>query len=77
MDLKKADLSIHIDEVLEPALMASLVDDLTHLGGVLGVHSGMDQEHDVLVEYNTYACSSREILNRLQGQALHAHLMGF
>ena len=76
MDIKLADVTLHIDETLNSEQLQSIEESLRALEGVVSVHNGQKTPHLAMVEYNPDITSSTDILTRVTNQGVHAELIG-
>jgi hypothetical protein len=76
MDLKKTDITVHIDETLDPPHREEVRHSLCTLPGVIEVHSRAETPHLMVVEYNPYSLKSEDILHAVTCRGLHAELIG-
>jgi hypothetical protein len=76
MDLKKTDITVHIDETLDPARREEVRHSLCTLPGVFEVRNRDETPHLMVVEYNPYSLKSDEILRAVTCRGLHAELIG-
>ncbi len=76
MEIKLADITLHIDENLNSEQRLSIEESIRALDGVVSVHNGQKTPHLAMVEYNPDTTSSAEILNRVTNQGVHAELIG-
>jgi len=76
MDINLADVTIHIDETLEPAKRHALVDQVREVNGVVGVGYHDDKPHLMIIEYDPDKTSSAELLQTVKAQGVHAELIG-
>ncbi len=76
MDIKLADVTLHIDENLTAEQRETIEESLRALEGVVSVHNGQKTPHLAMVEYNPDLTSSADILNRVTNQGVHAELIG-
>ena len=71
-----ADVTLHVDEVLEKETRAKLEKDLHSLEGVTGVRSSNKTPHLIVVSYDARHLKSKDILRCVLGDRLHAELIG-
>lgn len=78
MDIDLADVTLHIDEELEPDQLGALEDALRARDGVVSVHfnTSVKHPHLAVVEFNPVKVSSRDLLSILRYQGLHGELVG-
>ena len=70
------DITIHIDETLDPARMESLRDILLNDNGVMTADYRRENLHLMVVGYDPQATSSQTLLRTVQAQDMHAELIG-
>ena len=70
------DITIHIDETLDPARMESLRDILLNDNGVMTADYRRENLHLMVVGYDPQATSSQTLLRTVQAQGMHAVLIG-
>ena len=70
------DITIHIDETLDPARMESLRDILLNDNGVMTADYRRENLHLMVVGYDPQATSSQTLLRTVQAQGMHAELIG-
>lgn len=71
-----ADVTIHVDESLDQAARAKLVDDLRSQEGVVSVQPSEKAPHLLIVRYDSGHATSQKILKVVLGEKLHAELIG-
>ncbi len=71
-----ADVTLHIDEILEQEARAQLEKDLRSLDGVTSVDVSKKTPHLIVVTYDPDHAKSKDILNVVFGEHLHAELIG-
>jgi hypothetical protein len=76
MDIKLADITIHIDQNLEPERRAQIENVVRAIDGVISFHNPNDRPHLTVVEYDPDKTSSAAILSAVTGQGVHAELIG-
>ena len=76
MDLSKTDITVHIDENLDPSRRAEVRSSLCDLPGVIEVLNRDETPHLLVVEYNPYSLNSQQILRMVQRNGVHAELIG-
>jgi len=76
MNLKKTDITLHVDETLDAQRRAELRRSLCTLPGVFDVVNRDETPHLMVVEYNPYSLKSDEILRTVTRRGLHAELIG-
>jgi hypothetical protein len=75
MNAHQANILIHVDETVAPGQSAALAHMLGQVAGVTQV-SPTAKSHLTLVEYDPAITRASAILGRVQGQSLHAQLVG-
>lgn len=75
-NLHLADLTLHVDEILEKETRAQLEKDLRSLEGVTSVRSSGKTPHLIVVTYDPHHAKSKDILKVALGEHLHAQLIG-
>jgi cell division protein FtsX len=76
MSIKLVDLTVHIDEDLDPEQRITVEDSLRALDGVVSVHNSSKTPHLTIVQYNPDEMDSKRILKRITDQGAHAELIG-
>lgn len=76
MDINLADVTIHIDETLEPDKRHALVDAVREIDGVVGIGYHDDKPHLMIIEYDPGKTSSATLLQAVKAQGVHAELLG-
>jgi len=75
-DIKLSDVTIHVDETMDSGARERLEADLRTQEGVVSVHTSDKTPHLVVVTYDPDHTRSREILNTIMSEHLHAELIG-
>ncbi len=76
MDIKLADVTIHIDKNLSSEQRGTIEESLRALDGVVSIHNPDKTPHLTLVEYDPDVITSQKILGRVTDQGTHAELVG-
>ena len=76
MDIKMADVMIHVDEELGELRQQELVDSMRHQKGVVSVGHHEEKSHLMVVEYNPVETDSMHLLSAVQAEGVHAELIG-
>jgi cell division protein FtsX len=76
MDNKLVDVTLHIDENLNPEQRETIEESLRALDGVISVHNSDKTPHLTIVEYDPADMDSQKILKRVTDQGAHAELVG-
>ncbi|MEN8174447.1 MAG: ATP-binding protein [Pseudomonadota bacterium] len=76
MDIHLADVTIHIDETLDPARRGEIETQIRAVDGVVSVHSADRTPHLAIVEYNPEKTTSSVILDTVTAQGVHAEMIG-
>ncbi len=76
MDIQLADITIHVDEILDVEERARLVSSLRAIDGVVSVHNPDERQHLVVVGYRPDKTSAQAFLNCLREQSVHGELIG-
>ena len=71
-----ADVVVHVDETLDAEARAKLEKDLRSQDGVLSLQSSEKTPHLIVVKYDPFHTKSKEILEVVLGEHLHAELIG-
>jgi hypothetical protein len=76
MDIKLADVTIHIDKNLSSEQRGTTEESLRALDGVVSIHNPDKTPHLILVEYDPDVITSHVIQGRVTDQGTHAELVG-
>ena len=76
MNIQLADVTVHIDQTLEPQQRARVEDALRAVDGVVSVHIPDQRPHLAVVGYSPQKTTSGLILNTVTSQGVHAELIG-
>ena len=76
MDIQLADVTIHVDESLEPARRAEIEQKLRAIDGVVSVHNPDNKPHLAVVEYDPQKVRSEVLLQAVRAENVHAELIG-
>ncbi|MEN8129463.1 MAG: ATP-binding protein [Pseudomonadota bacterium] len=76
MDITLVDVTIHIDETLDPARQADLTNKVRDQEGVVSVGYHDVKPHLMIVEYNPEKTSSQHLLATVKSAGLNAELIG-
>lgn len=76
MSNKLVDITLHIDENLNPEQRGTLEESIRALDGVVSVHNSDKTPHLTIVEYDPDEMDSQRILKRVTDQGTHAKLIG-
>ena len=76
MDIKLADVTIHIDKNLSSEQRGTIEESLRALDGVVSIHNPDITPHLTLVGYDPDVITSHKILERVTDQGAHAELVG-
>ncbi len=74
--MHKVEVVVHVDDVLDDAQQAELIDDLHKHSGVKEAHFTPGRPHLLLVEYDRDQLSAQEVLQCVQRDHLRAELVG-
>jgi hypothetical protein len=77
MDIKLAEVTLHIDESTSHDDREKFRDVLLAMDGVIAAAHHDEKPHLLLIEYNPDAINSTEFVNAAKNQGLHAELIGF
>lgn len=75
-DIKLSDVTIHVDETMDSGAREKLEAELRTQEGVISVHTSEKTPHLLVVTYDPEHTRSREILNVIMSEHLHAELIG-
>lgn len=75
-NINLTDVTIHVDETIQAGARNKLETDLRAQEGVISVHSSENTPHLIIVTYDPDHAKSREILNTVLSEHLHAELIG-
>ena len=76
MNIKMVDLSVHINEDTDHDTREKMQDKLRALNGIMGATSHDDKSHLLVVSYNPDVVTSKDILNCVKENGVHAQLFG-
>ena len=76
MNTNLADVVVHIDETLPLDQLKTLEDHIHGIGGVVSACNRAGQPHLISVVYNPEKVKSRDILEKVQTEGVHAELVG-
>lgn len=76
MDIDMTDVTVHIDETLEPSALEEIETRLRAQDGVISVGRRADRPHLMVVEYNPRRASGTRILDTVTTGGLHAEILG-
>jgi hypothetical protein len=76
MDIHLADVTLHVDQNLNPEELEKLESAIRQKEGVVSVHIDPRKNHLILVGYNPKTMRSGDLLEILRLQGLHAELIG-
>lgn len=76
MEIQLTDVTLHVDENLDPARRQDLDSALRAMNGVISVHNPDAKPHLILVEYNPDSTTSRALLDCVLDKGVHAELIG-
>ncbi len=76
MNIDLADVTIHVDETLDPAGITKIDSALREKDGVVSVHVEENRPHLFVLEYNPQKVNSQDLLKVIEMQGLHAELVG-
>ncbi len=75
-NINLADVTFHVDENLDADARARLEDDLRSQEGVVSIHSSEKTPHLIVVTYDPSHAKSKELLQVVLGEDLHAEMIG-
>ena len=70
------DVTLHIDENLDPSDRESLRDKILSYRGVAAADYRNDRPHLMIIEYNPAEADSSEFISLAREQGYHAELIG-
>ena len=78
MDINLADVTLHVDEELNPQARDALEDALRQRDGVVSVHFNTNAAHPHLavIEFVPERVNSRDLLSIVRYQGYHGELVG-
>lgn len=76
MDTKMTDVTLHIDEATRHDEREELRSSLLKMDGVMAAASLDEKPHLMVIEYDPDTVNSREFLDVVEKQGLHAELIG-
>ena len=71
-----ADVVVHIDETLPLDQVKTIGDHIHKMDGVVSACNRDDKPHLISVTYNPEKVKSHDILVKVEGEGLHAELVG-
>jgi hypothetical protein len=74
--MNMVDVTVHIDETVDHDRRTKIADIVRGSKGVMGVAHHDEKPHLMVVEYNPEMVSSKELLQLVLGQGVHAELVG-
>lgn len=77
MDIDIADVMVHIDETLDHRHLEGLSGMMHEVEGVVSVGLHDNKPHLMIVGYNPQMIQSRQVLDSVTAQGLHAELIGW
>lgn len=75
-NISLTDVTLHIDETLNPDQRRHVESDLRAIDGVVSVHYADARPHLMIVEYNPDQTSADSLLASVTGQGFHAEMIG-
>jgi len=75
-DINLVDVTVHVDEDLDEQSRQNVEQALRDLNGVVSVHNDGHAHHLFVVEYNPDQLKAQHVLACVQGQGVHAELLG-
>jgi hypothetical protein len=76
MNIDLADVTLHVDESLDPSGLADLEETFRQREGVVSVHVNQNRPHLFVLEYNPEVVRSMDLLSITRYKGLHAELIG-
>jgi hypothetical protein len=76
MGKSKADVTVHLDEMLARERLTEVCRMLEGTAGVMKAQCAEHKAHLLIVEYDPDAVDSKTILDKVTGKGLHAELIG-
>ena len=77
MSQHNADVIVHIDETLDEDALMDLENQISDDIGVVRVSHNPMRPHLLMVDFDSEIIHASELLGRVQGQGMHAQLIGF
>lgn len=74
--MHKVEVVVHVDDVLDNAQQAGLINDLRKHGGVEEAHFTPGRAHLLVVDYDRDQLSAQEVLGCVRREHLRAELVG-
>lgn len=74
--MKKADVTVHIDEELDSSRTAQVCSNLEGIAGIQHVRCAEHKKHLYVVEFDPDTINTHAILDHVTRQGLHAELIG-
>lgn len=73
---RKADVTVHIKEELDAFSTEQVCDALKATDGIVDARCAEHKAHLYVVEFDPDRIDTRQVLDRVQRQGLHAQLIG-
>jgi len=70
------DVTVHIDETVNHERRIKIADTVRESKGVMGVAFHDEKPHLMIIEYNPKMVGSKDLLQIVLGQGVHAELVG-
>ena len=74
--MHKVEVVVHVDDVLDAAQQAELINDLRKHGGVEEAHFTPGRAHLLVIDYDRDQVSAQEVLECVRSGHLRAELVG-
>ena len=74
--IHKIEIVVHVDDVLDEAQQAGLINDLQKHGGVEEAHFTPGRAHLLVIDYDRDQLSAQDVLENVRRDHLRAELIG-
>ena len=74
--MHKIEIVVHVDDLLDEARQAEVVDDLQKQGGVEEAHFTPGRTHLLVIDYDRDQLSAQDVLERIRKGRVRAELIG-
>ena len=74
--MEMVDVTVHLDETMDHKRRTKIADTVRAHKGVMAVAHHDEKPHLMIIEYNPDAVTSKELLQVVLDQGVHAELIG-